>query len=168
MSADLALKFVVRLDEDDTKDPMSLMLAFFKFADSSEEMQEHLKVDDRVAVARNVLTAAIRDLLSGNPKKRDEYLMHVNAVLGDSFDFGSLVSTLMKLAESAGRLRHLNGSEKKQLVKEIFSYVVSLSSMDETQKRLAEYAFNGVLEAIIWAKHGGLKEAKRHCRVLCA
>lgn len=167
MSADLALKFVVTLDESDAQDPMSLLLSFFNFVDANDEMQELLKVDDRITVVRNVCTAAVRDLFSNSPKKRDEYLVYINTVLGDSFDLGSLVSTLMKLVDATARIRTMTGSEKKELVQNVFSHIVDLSPMDESQQRLAKYAFNGVVEAIIWAKHGGLKEVKRGCKLLC-
>ena len=61
----------------------------------------------------------------------------------------------------------MSGLEKKALAQEVFEGLLDYSPLSEAEQQMAKYAFDGIVEVIIWAKHGGLKIAKDKCSLIC-
>lgn len=162
-NAKLALDFIELFGKIDNANGVQLVSTFFEFIDSNEQMKQALQIDDKLSVIRNVLSSSIRTLYANKPSQRDEYLLLVNNLFGDIHDVGTLISSLMNVVQQL----QLNGVEKKEMIKNLFNRIIEYSPLDDKEKRLAHYAFSGIVEAIIWAKHGGLSKTKKKCSLLC-
>lgn len=166
-NAKLALNFIEFVGESKDLKGFDLIVKIFEFIEENEQMSDAVGLMDKLATIRNVLSSAIKQLYANNPSQRDEYLLMVNNVFTDTHDIGTLVTLLMKAIEELNKLKKLSGPEKKKLVQTVFNHIIDFSSLDDTEKQLARYAFGGIVEAIIWAKHGGLAQTKKSCFLLC-
>lgn len=163
-NAQVVLQFIETLEGKDVSG-LSLVLKMFEFVDENEQMKEFVGVQDKLSVVRNILQATIKQLFTGD--QQDEYLLLVSHLFSDTQDLGTLVTLIMKAVEELNKMKKMSGPEKKKLAKSVFDHLIDYSPLDEAEKQLARYAFGGIVEAIIWAKHGGLKETKKRCSVLC-
>lgn len=166
-SINLSLSFIDTLTETKDLSGLALVLKLFDFIDDNDEMREALDVDDKLAVIRGVLQPTIKHLYADKPDQRDEYLLLTSNLFSDTQDIGTLISLLMKGVEELNKLKKMSGPEKKKFIHTLFNKIIDYSPFDENEKRLARYAFGGIVELAIWAKHGGLKETKKRCLLMC-
>lgn len=163
--SELAVQFIATLGENSNLSGLELIVKMFDFVDENEQARQALGVNNALASIRGVLEVAVKRLFEAQPARRDEVLLLVTNLFSDTADIGTLVSLLMKAVDE---LKTLSGRGKKELAKKLFDKLIEYSPLDEGEKRLAGYAFSGIVEAVIWAKHGGLAETKKRCSTWCS
>lgn len=162
---ELVNKFIDTLRGSE-KDMLHIMIRSFEFLNEVDEFKD--MVQDKMYFVHKFLEDVIRKLCA-NPKLeylRNKYIVLLSELFADTFDIGSLVAIIMKMVQEISKFRKMDGLEKKRNAKIIFDKLLDLSPMTEEQKAFAHQAFDGIVEAIIWAKHDGLKIAKKKCSKL--
>lgn len=163
MSKETINSFVQSLTNDDYN-IIELVLAAFKFADGNEELKKLVEGSSKIVNIRALVERAICTIYAHNDEVKDKYLVFVAEVFSDSYDMGMIISMIMKTIDEVSAVTHMTGAEKKAKANEVFEAIIAISPLEENQKKLANLAFDGIVEAIIWAKHGGLKKVKKGCK----
>jgi len=148
-------------------DFLSILMKVFDFIDDNEDMKSLLNVKDKIITIRKFLNASIDKLVSNNAKLHHKYSELVNELFADTYDIGAIISLIMKLVQEVAKVRKMDGPAKKQISKIIFDRILQYSPLNEEQMKVAHYSFSGIVEAIIWAKNGGLKKGSKHLFLLC-
>lgn len=149
------------------EDILTLIIKAFEFARGDASFQTVLSSADKFVDIKQMLTSSIENLYKRNPAQRDEYINFVNELFTDSYDIGTIIAILMKCADEVSKFTEMSGAQKKEMIQQVFNGILDFSPLDESEKKLARLAFSGIVEAIIWAKHGGLKQAKDKCSKWC-
>lgn len=163
MSKEVSDSFVASLTNDDYN-IIELLLAAFKFAEGKEDLQGLVEGASKIVNIRALVERAICTIYAHQDDVKDRYLVFVAEVFTDSYDLGMIISVIMKTVDEISAVKNMTGAEKKAKANEVFEAIIAISPLEAHQKQLANFAFDGVVEAIIWAKHGGLKKVKKGCK----
>lgn len=136
---------------------LSLIDQMFTFIESNEDMKKLVNTEGAVC---NILQLTIKNIFNNDPSRRDEYLLALTNLFGDTHNIGVIVTLLMKEVNTC---TEMSGSQKKIYAEKLFSKIIEYSSLDDANKQLSLYAFSGIVEAVIWARNGGLEKMKKRC-----
>lgn len=144
---------------------INLLLVLTKVFDyiSTTDQFQRMELADKLSGAKILAVAAIKILYTGEDEKVERYSALCNEVFDNPYNIGKTVQILMKCADEFKNITEMSGPQKKTLVSNVFKGLIQFSQLSEQEKDLAAFAFDGVVEAIIWAKHGGLADAKKSC-----
>lgn len=148
-------------------DFLTILMKVFDFIDNNEQIQKVLKVSDRMITIRAFMQSSVDKLMRSKPALHEKYSELIDGLFADTYDFGMVISLIMKLIQEVSKFRKMDGPAKKQIGKIIFDRILEYSPLNEEQMQIAHYSYSGIVEAIIWAKHGGLKTAKKNCMLMC-
>lgn len=153
---------------DNRTDILKIVLRVFDFIEQNPTLKEAIKVsDDKLSIVKKFLIGVIDNLWSNNHKLHEKYIDLVNTIFCDSYDIGTVITLLMKAVEEISLFIKMNGIQKKALVKTIFDKILEYSPLSQVEQELAQYAFSGVVEAVIFASKGGMKPIKDKCIACC-
>jgi len=152
-------------DKDDNI--LNLLVQSFEFAEGNVDFQTLLASGEAFINVKKLMFDAVIKVYANKPSQRDEYVIFVNNLFGDSHDIGTIISLLMKCVDEVSKFTDMSGPQKKQIVNTVFEKILYFSPLEDGERKLARLAFSGIVEAIIWAKHGGLQDAKKKCSKLC-
>ena len=144
---------------------INLLLVLTKVFDyiATTDQFQAMNISDKLGGAKIIAVAAIKILYTGDNDKVERYSTLCNEVFDNPYNIGKTVQILMQCADEFKNISELTGSQKKTLVSNVFKGLIQFSTLTAEEKDLAGYAFDGVVEAIIWAKHGGLADVKKGC-----
>lgn len=144
---------------------INLLLVLTKVFDyiSTTDQFQRMELADKLSGAKILAVAAIKILYTGDDEKVERYSTLCNEVFDNPYNIGKTVQILMKCADEFKNITELSGPQKKVLVSNVFKGLIQFSQLTQQEKDLAAFAFDGVVEAIIWAKHGGLADVKKGC-----
>lgn len=156
--------FVNEKGVDRKMNMVDLLVNIFEWVNYNSEMHKIVEEQkDKLITIRHLTESVIRHVWDSDEESKERLLGMTSELFGDVHDLGVVISVLMKCAQE---MKNLDGAEKKAIVRTLFEHLLEYSNLTEDEKTLSKYAFSGMVEAVIWAKNGGLKKLQQRCSKL--